>query len=223
MKRYREFAVLCLSIITLSGCGGRLTNWALDNFNQGGTITGCFEHPYEYVRTVTVYDQVNTVAMFDALWLSDRVRQSYIDLRSYRFNWSDEQSIAALNQQRQEENSFITFYVLSSNDIRLASSDPVWSVSLDVDGMTYTPVEIRIADLEPEYKAFFGGLYVRSKRAYKIRFNATNDNGALVISNATQMVSLWFRSVNKEEALTWCMQDVYDGWIDKKVYAPLIW
>ncbi|MCL5875244.1 MAG: hypothetical protein M1114_02115 [Candidatus Dependentiae bacterium] len=223
MKWYTEFVLFVCFIVLLPGCGGRVTHWFLDNFNQAGTIKGCVEYPYEYVRTATINDQVNTVAMFDALWLSDTVRRRYVDLRALRFSLSSDQKENLLQAQLKENERFITFYVLSLSTICLAGSDPVWALSLEVDDKIATPVEIKVVRFDQEYRAFFGELYIRPKSMYQVKFNALDGYGNPLITNSTQMISLWFRSVNKEEALTWCMSDIYEGYIDKKVYEPVIW
>lgn len=223
MKWYTEFVLFVCLVMLLPGCGGRVTHWFLDNFNQAGTIKGCVEYPYEYVRTATINDQVNTVAMFDALWLSDEVRKRYVDLRALRFNFSADQKENLLRAQLKENENFITFYVLGLNNICLSGSDPVWAISLEVDDTIATPVEIKTVRFDQEYRAFFGELYIRPKSMYRVKFNARDASGSPLITGATQMISLWFRSVNKEEALTWCMSELYEGYIDKKVYEPLIW
>ncbi len=223
MKWYTEFTLIACVIVLLPGCGGRLTHWFLGNFNQAGTIQDCVERPYEYVRTSTINDQVNTLAMFDALWLSDEVRRRYVDLRALRFNLSDEQKEQLLQAQLDENKRYITFYVLSLSTIRLDGPDPVWAISLDVDDRIVTPVEIKQVQFDQEYRAFFGELYIRPKAMYQVKFNTTDSRGNELINGATQMINLWFRSVKKEEALTWCMSEIAEGYIDKKVYEPLIW
>ena len=205
MKQQILCVLSIVSILGFTGCG-RIVNWAKDNFYQGcdydATKPDCF------VRSVTVYDQFTTVAMFDALWLADQVRTDYVNLFAFRFGKSEQQKNSFLRRQLEENNHFIEFYLLSPYTIRLKEDSPLWSVNLKIDDNYFAPVEMRIVQLEREYLAFFGKHYTHFKTQYLVKFNARDINDQPLITSGTQTISLVFRSVEKEACLTWNIHDL---------------
>lgn len=205
MKRVVS-VLLVTSMLGFSGCT-RIATWAQRNFYQGKPTADYFELPDTYVRSITVYDQFTTVAMFDALWLAPRVREDYIQRSSYRLFKSDEQRQAAELRQQQELTHFIDFYVLSIYTIRLDQS-PLWGIALVVDGARYLPVEIKQVTLEPEYAYFFGKALTHFKTPYLVRFAAKTSDNSPVITNNSRVLSLEFHSVDRDTALVWHLDNL---------------
>lgn len=196
--------VYTVLIITLCAGCQRYIDWAKGNFYQGENarwydpnITHCA------VRSVTVYDQFDTLAMFNALWLCDEVRTAYADAYAFKRGKSVEQKNAFLRRQLEENCHFIVFYVLSSQNISLSGSEAVWAIMLEVNNNVYAPVEVKRIELCPEYKTIFDTHFNRFKVAYQVRFDAKDAEGNLLLCQGVQELILRLRSVQKEVALTW--------------------
>lgn len=189
-------------ILILPGCG-RIVDWAKESFYQGQDLNDYKTAPREFLRSITVYDQFETVGMFDALWLSDPVRTAYAQLYSCRQGKSSEHEKAFLRRQLEENKHYIVFYVLSLYSKPLDAEDALWSLFLDVDGSRYVPTEIKAVELAPEYKFFFGKRFSKFKVPYLIRFNVCDIENKPIITEGTQIVRLIFRSVEKEAELLW--------------------
>ncbi len=207
MKQRIIVSILCSSILGFSGCV-RIYNWAQSNFYQGIDIRDCFENPECYLKSVHVYDQFTTVAMFDALWVSDQVRRDFAQLHAFRHCKTGDQINEYVKRELENSNDYITFYVLSLWDIPLSGIDPVWTICLEIGNAMYHPIEIRPVTLSQEYKAYFGEAYGNFKTAYRVVFNAKDTRDNPILTPSTPMMSLVFRSINKEAALTWCLYDI---------------
>lgn len=197
------------SLLLLSGCN-RLAEWATLNFYQGADISGCNERPLCYVRSVTVYDQFTTIGMFDALWLSDKVRTDYVTLQAFRVGKTFEQRNASLRRHFEENKHFVEFIILGLYNDRLTGTSPRWSVTMEIDGneQLFAPVELKLVTLDPEYKSFFSKVLTPFKTAYLVKFNARDVNNVPLITAATQKIALVFRSVNREAQLCWSLSDL---------------
>ncbi len=130
----------------LPGCG-RLIDWGKKNFYQGEDFDNDRKMVEPFVRSVTIYDQLSTRAHFDAIWLSDQVRTAYTDLHSARLAKSEEHKQAFLRRQFEENNYFISFYILSLYEIKLGDPESKWSLFLEVDGKTYHAIELKVVEL----------------------------------------------------------------------------
>ena len=208
MKRDRLFLPICTLLlvilpIILPGCGGRIFDWGKDNFYQGETIDWDFELVRSYIKSQRVYDQFTIVGQFDALWLSDEVRTAYADFYCCVRSKTEEQKRIFLRRQLEENNHFVTFYVLSLKHVVLGDSDSKWSVSLCIDDRHYIPAKIKTIELSPEYKKIFGKKYNSFKDAYLIYFNAKDVEDNYIIRADIQRSTLAFRSIEKETALCW--------------------
>lgn len=203
----KQIIVSCLIILVgpvfLGGCT-RIADWGKSSFYQGENIILSSE-PESYIRSVVVYDQLRTVAIFDALWLSDAVRSSYTDTYALKRGKSLEQKQLFLRRQLEENNHFISFYVLSNSRAPLGQPDGNWHLLLEIDGVMYAPIDIKQIDLMPEYKAFFGKRYNRFKTPYLVKFPAKDVDDNFLINQNTVHLTLHFRSVKKHTALRWTL------------------
>lgn len=203
MRHHIKGIITCSVLICLlPGCG-RVFDWVEDSFNQGTNLDQYTKVPQRYLRSITVYQQFTTIGMFDALWLSDAVRTAYVDLYALKHGKNDEQKKFFLRRQLEENNHFLSFYVLSLYENPLNSLDTKWSLFLMVDDKIYSPIEIKVVELNPEYILFFGKRYSRFKIPYLVKFNAKDMDSNFIVSDTTKTISLCFRSVSKEDLLTW--------------------
>jgi hypothetical protein len=199
---------LIMGMVIISGCAGcrRIIDWGKSNFYQGIECNWYKSEEIDsYIRSLTLYDELDTVGIFDVLWLADEVREVYTDLYVRRRGRTVEYKNLFLRRQLEENNHFIVFYILATDGLALASSDTEWSIILSVGNNCYNPLEIKRVDLTPEYKAFFGKRFNRFKGAYQVRFDAKDDEGKALFNLSSSEFSLILRSVNKEVVLTWTL------------------
>jgi hypothetical protein len=189
-------------VLFLSGCG-RLIDWGTNTFYQGETLEAHNKEAWRFVRWGAVYDQLETRAIFDAIWLSDDVRTAYAHLFMARQGKSEEHHTAFLRRQLEENNHFITFYVLSLYKIPLGDPDSAWSLFLDVDGKQVLPLEIKAVDLPQEFQTFFGKRFTRFKDAYLVKFDARDVEEHPFITKDTHVIALNFKTIDKQLVLSW--------------------
>ena len=194
------FSGLLLAI--LPGCW-RVIDWAQSNFYQGTSLDYSVSSVDDFVKSVRVYDLLSIRATFDALWLSDEVCTAYVDLYALRHGKSDEQRDTLLRSQLEDNNNFISFFVLSSYEVPLVGDLVEWGLFLRIDGYNVTPIELKEVDLVPEYRAFFGKKYNQFKVAYVVKFNACDSVGRSLITPDVNHIALYFRSMCKEVVLEW--------------------
>lgn len=194
--------LLLFSLSVLPGCG-RVIEWGKKNFYQGEESPSYTQTPKEYICSVTVYDQLATQAQFDALWLSDAVRMAYVNAFADRTGKNSEQKNMLLRRELEENNHYITFYVLSLYNISLGDCLSEWSMVLKSNNQMYHPAEIKYVDLSPEFRLFFGPLMSRFKNVYQVRFDAKDVEGQPILTPFSKDIQLCFRSTKKDVALLW--------------------
>ena len=211
MKRDFIFSVcLILCVGMLPGCG-KVFDWARDNFDQGREFKNedLLSEIRNQINSATVYDLFSVAGKFDALWLSDTVRDLYVNLFALKNRKSEDQKMVFLRRQLEENNHFISFYVLSLKEIVLGDEESDWVMFLRVQDRIYTPKEIKLVDLSPVYKDIFGKKFSQFKDAYLVYFNAKDiENNFIVNPNNSSnsgidKIELIFRSMNKEVVMTW--------------------
>jgi hypothetical protein len=198
-----------LLLLLLPSCG-RVIDWGKRNFIQAPSLNADIEQAQQYIRSVTMYDQLTTCARFDALWLSDDVRMNYAHLHALKFGKTEEQKKAFLRRQLEENNHFIIFYVLSLYEHPLGDVNSEWTVFLTIDDKNYSPIEIKIVDLLPEYMYIFGKKYNRFKVPYSIKFDAKDINDQLLITPETKNITLYCRSLKAEVTFVWQIPNVQE-------------
>jgi hypothetical protein len=194
----------------LSGCCNRYVVWLRDVFYQGSSVETERAVVEQYIRSEHIYDQLTTLAHFDALWLSDEVRSAFSFVHAQKLCLSEERYQVFLRRQLEENTHYISFYVLAAiptsfgSDV-LTDKDADWSFCLTINDKTYRPVQITLVDLQPEYSMFFGSRYTRFKKAYQVRFDARDDHGDLLLSPSTPYIKLWFSRVDRKACAVWCL------------------
>lgn len=188
-------------ITTFSGCG-RLVTWTNKTFYQGEPVQACTNTVSNYMRSLYMYDQFSTVCIFDALWLSEAVRQTYACVHAVKTGKGEEFRNNFLRRQLKENEHFIMFYLVSG-DGKLAEKDPTWSLFLQVEGKDYTPVSIKVIELNPEYTLFFGSRYTIFKTAYEVKFSALTKEEKPILDAHVRQMALYVRSLKREAKLVW--------------------
>jgi hypothetical protein len=201
MSCYTRFVLFGL-VFLLPSCG-KMVDWVSNSFTQASSLDDHCDIVEKYSKSITTYDQFTTVAKFDALWLSNQVRQVYVDLFALKFGKTEEQKRALLRRQFEENNHFISFYVLSLYECPLGDVHSAWTLFLTIGNKNYTPIEVKVVELSPEYVYMFGKKFNRFKVAYSVKFDAKNIDDIPLIGDNTPDMKLVFRSIKKEAVLTW--------------------
>jgi hypothetical protein len=192
-------------VLLLPGCG-RIIDWGERNFMQAPSLESNITQAQSYIRSVTMYDQLTTCARFDVLWLSQPVRINYANLYALKFGKTEEQKKVFLRRQLEENNHFISFYVLSLYEYPLGDSSSEWTLFLNIDDKNYSPIEIKAVELSPEYMYIFGKKYNRFKVPYSVKFDAKDVNDQFLITPETKNITLYARSLKSEVTFVWDTQ-----------------
>jgi len=197
-----EKYILCALLLLLPGCG-RVVDWVQDTFPQISPIDTQVDTIEKYSKSLTIYDQFTTVAKFDVMWLADEVRELYVDLFALKYGKTVEQKKILLRRQLEENNHFISFYVLSLYEVPLGDTFSEWALFLHINGKNYAPIEVKTVELSPEYIGMFGKKFNRFKVVYSVKFDAKDIEDQLLITPETTEMKLYFRSTNKEVVFVW--------------------
>ncbi len=198
--------VVSLLIIILPGCC-LYVDWGKRNFYQGNKVYDRADCVRGHIRSVSIYNQFSTCALFDALWLSDKVRTTYAHVYAQRLGLDEKRLKIFLDAQLDENRNRITFFVLSLYDILLDSPTSAWSIILNTDNKRFVPLSIKSVELAPEYRVFLSCELSRFKTAYEVVFDAFGADGLPILNSDTGEMILEFRSVKKSASLSWCIDD----------------
>jgi hypothetical protein len=207
MKRKVVTQGICIILSLLLTSCGRIIDWGKTNFYQADNLDNHSSQVQPFIRSVTMYDQLTTKGHFVALWLTDEVRTAYADLHVFREGRNEERRNQVLHRQLEENSHYLTFYVLSTYEVRLGEDNSAWHMFLQIGNNRYYPEEIKMIELPYEYQLFFGDHWNRFKEPYRVRFIAHDADSASLINSDTELVQLYFRSGNKEHALVWRLKD----------------
>lgn len=135
------------------------------------------------VRSAKIYNQWETLAQFDAIWLSEQTRDSYVDLYCVRRGKGAEARESMRAREREENKETISFYVLA--DVRdqfhpaLTDNDAAWTMYLNIKGKKVRPTSIIEVELDTEIQTLFGHRFVspKFKTPYLVRFPARDAEG----------------------------------------------
>lgn len=199
-------ALLCLALLNLPGCGERVVDWAKEQCYQGCEVQQCLAQARCYLRSERIYDEFTLLGGFSVLWLSDQVRQEYAALRAFTRGSTASYEYAQFKKEHPDVERYISFYVLSSNDVTLGKRDSLWSLLLCVDGTWYQPNEIRQVELPQEYELIFGKRMDHFKTPYLVRFVAKLADHTAIITPTTQYIALQFRTFTKEFGFHWPLE-----------------
>jgi hypothetical protein len=149
--------------------------------SQGEELKEKREISREYVRSVKVYREWETDAMFDVLWVSNEVSEAYVDRYCMRRGKSDADKESMIAQELEKNKKEIKFYVLA--DVRdkfhpsLSDDNPTWTIYLQTkNNHKIVPTSIKEVELDSEIIEFFGYRYRKPKfkTPYEVIFPATH-------------------------------------------------
>lgn len=213
-KKISCVVTVCALLLTLPGCC-RWIDWGRRTFYQGRSLKDQASIVRSYIRSVAVYDQFSTRAIFDALWLSNEVRTAYVQVRSCRLALDNKHYDDLLEKQRAENKHTISFYVLTLYDVTIGGVHNTWSTNLlirnynpktkRIDTIELSPLEIRLVELSPEYRAFMECQLTRFKVCYQVSFDIYTTQGKPYLNKDTRELVLDFRSPNRAASLSWTL------------------
>ncbi len=207
MKAKQQMFLTMSGLVLLSGCMiGNLTDWADDTFYQSQMYKEDNAVVKQYLKSIRLYDQFETVAMFDALWNADEVRTAYSRLYAKVMGKDEEGELAFLRRQLSANTYSISFYVLSLSSIPLTVTPPTWVVYLEIDGKRYLPAEIKLAELPVEYVTFFGKRVNAHKQPYEIKFDRKDSEGNDILAGK-KMVKLFFTNPRYFGSVGWQLDE----------------
>lgn len=205
-KIYHIFIIS--NLILLSGC--TLVDWGKKTFNQGCPNDIFAQVPRRSMRTIRVYDEFVTLGIFTALPLSNEVIEAYVKLHAQKNEMDDECAHKMLDSEIQRQDGLISFYLLAYvprllNPINVPNKveNAPWRVYLNIGGELYDPYKIKVVNLNPEYRLFFGKYITKFKATYLVEFLDKDQNGAKLIDENTREISLCFISLTNRVSLNW--------------------
>ena len=214
MKPYNTLAIGLGILFLLPGCGGNIVDWADETFYQGKMNKDHEKTVKPFLKGIRLYDQFDTLAIFDAIWLSDTVRTAYAQVYAKMIGKDENAYIDFLRRELSANAYFVSFYVLSLKSIPLTDIPPSWVVHLEVDGKKYLPAEIKAVELAAEYLGFFGKRVNNHKEPYEIRFDRKDVEGNDILEGKHE-IKLFFSSPRHYGVMTWQLDE------ENKVVLPL--
>ena len=208
-------------ILFSSGC--KIIDWGKKNFKQA--------HRYEtnltvkmdpFFRSTIVYQQLSTIANFDALFLTDKAQMLFVDYYKSRHLVSDEKESIMRQRLLNENKYYISFYVVGSQaenlyvsshalftgeyhkqQALLGEKEAEWQVYMKVNGKKFPPASIRSVEMPIEYQHFFGSRYSQFKSVYLVKFDAVDEHDKPILSDCCSDVALFFTSPRYQAELHW--------------------
>ncbi len=214
MKPYNTLAIGLGILFLLPGCGGNIADWAEETFSQGRINKDHENTVKPFLKGLRLYDQFDTLAIFDAIWLSDTVRTAYAQVYAKMIGKGEDAYIDFLRRELNANTYFVSFYVLSQKSIPLTDLPPLWVLHLEIDGKKYLPASIKAVELAPEYLGFFGKRVNNHKEPYEVRFDRKDAEGNDILEGKRQ-IKLFFSSPRHYGVMSWNIDE------DSKVILPL--
>lgn len=207
-------------LVLLPGCG-TVVDLVKENFPQGQESKDHQKTTKEYLKVINIYDQFNTVGLFDALWLSDEMRTVYADINADMQGKTTKEKHAFLRRQLKENNQYISFYVLSTHDNPLSVKPVPWSLHLVIDGKKHMPFEVKAVELVSEYKTIFGSIFNKHKTPYEVRFERTDANGLDILTEGKlHVMKLYFSNPSHFSFAKWNLDPMGNA-VHKKPHVPV--
>jgi hypothetical protein len=188
---------------------------------QGKSMPDRKEVSKNNLKKLTINDQFSTMAIFDCLWLSDDVRNAYIEMNCSRKGKDEQAKMALLTRQLEENKHWITFYILADirdkTDGSLSDKNSPWGLFLETpDNRRVAPLSIKEIEIEPEYKFLFGPRFNLFGRTYEVKFPAADLSGVKYLKNQSEIFKLVAASPKKEGAVWWNKLDSTETELVKK-------
>ncbi len=163
------------------------------------------------MRSVTIYDQFETKAHFDALWLSEDVRTAYVSAFADKRGLTQEAKEELLKRQLEETRHWLAFYVLVEQRGQNTSlSDPMtaWTLFVHIDKHVVPAESIKECDLEAEYQQLFGKAFNAFKTCYLVKFPLNAGQVWLLNKQTYKNMHLVVKSPAYKADLVWSQENI---------------
>jgi len=209
MKSFKKSLLICLpfSLLIVSGCIDKSYKMIGRECPQVAKYEPPFALIKQYLHSVTLYEGYETRAHFDTLIISDQMSAVYAALHSAKVGHNENERIAFLSQQLEENREYLSMYILADiadeSHISLSDKNSSWSIYLTTArGVKMTPISIKEVDLSPEIRSLFGYRYVAFKKSYLVKFAATDIAGTpLIIPGDVSTIT--FAGAGMAGSVTW--------------------
>ncbi len=201
---WRASVLMCMAM--LSGCI-KYYDLVESEFPQAEKEPDYRDVAHAYKRSKTVYEEFETKAGFDALWLSDDVRTSYVQMYAKKRGLAADGREELLKRQLEENKHWISFYVLA--DIRergagtLGDSATAWTMFASVDQQNIPAESVKECDLDPEYQLLFGASGVNFKTCYLVKFAIESAVSVKLGQQSFKKIALTMSSPKRKAVLQW--------------------
>lgn len=220
MKQEMKSYIPLFLLAVLPGCT-RYYEWGKQHFVQAEKRPIVNNSVDPYVQRAIVYDQFQTVGMFDVLFYADPVRAHYEQQVQDRFGTLPGKAVTNLptggsrvqdTATDTKEAKELVFYVMLSivDDLMhpLLSADnteALWTPMLSVNGQLCRAALVKKVTLEPELKRFFGPIDDRYRVTYKVVFARFDDAG---VDRSAQPLQLLLQSAQYKVAFAWSPEGI---------------
>jgi hypothetical protein len=213
--------LICLMILFIFPSCVKYYELSKQECYQGKTLSDRKEISKNNLRKLTINDQFSTMAIFNCLWLSDDVRNAYVEMNCTRKGKDEQAKMALFTRQLEENKHWISFYILADirdkTDGSLSDKNSPWSLYLESqDNRKVAPLSIKEIDIEPEYKFLFGPKFNLFSRVYEVKFPAADLTGAQYIKKQTEPFKIVACSPIKQGEIWWNKTDPKDAELIKK-------
>ena len=158
------------------------------------------------LKTAKVYNQFETQATFDCLWMSDDMKRAFENVHCSKKGTNEKTKDALLRRELEESKHWITFYVLADvrdrDHVSMTDKNSLWSLYLQFGNKRVQPISIKEVELQPEIQFFFGSKFSKFKTPYLVKFPATGLGGQFYLSSVPEMKMI-FSSPSKETRVEW--------------------
>ncbi len=180
-------------------------------FPQGDIVTAQSVLADNYIRSVKIYKEFETMALFDFMWLAADVRTYYAERFCAKRGKDLESRKAIESRQLEETNHWIGFYVLADirmkNQTSLKEKNAAWTMHLLVnDKIKLETLSIKEVELEPEYQVLFGTRFNNFKTVYLVKFPAYDLDGKPYITVPKPSLVLTICGPEQEGKAVWNKQ-----------------
>lgn len=219
--KYISVFIYIQFILFMAGC--KIIDWGKENFKQTDRYNNdLIKYIQPFIASTIVYDQFETIAQFDAIFLTDKARMYYVDYFAQRHILSEEKESVMRQRLLNENKYYISFYIVGSQleyiypnnrsfftgrhykqKTLLGERDAEWQVKLKVADQEYAPDSIRVVELPIEWQYFLGAKYSQFKSVYLIKFDAIDQFDKEILPAGKHKVSLLFTSACYKTMLEW--------------------
>ena len=197
------FRCFCIIFMFLFITSCKVKRFIKGTFPQGDNMEIYKTTIDQYKKTLRLYDYFELKSEFNVLWLSDNMKTAYSKILARRQGKDPVAERSILRRQLEENDSYISFYVLSLKSVNLGRNDSEWSTYLEIDGKKYQPKKVKKIELLPEYEDFFGTDLSKYKKPYIVRFDAKDWEENQIITSKTKQIKLIFSSSSLKGAVEW--------------------